>query len=213
MANASSTDIGKAIAAGWIMTTAGIVAEIAITTTREIATNFQGTRMLDELNSKRFSSSGVRRVRPPAPARGMLNPLRPLRFLVADDNDGDVHWLRMVLDQAGAYCTLSIVSDGEQARDFLLRRGGYANAPEQDLIFLDLNLPKLTGIEVLRQVPGSARMPLCIITGSDAERKLLSREFGIRRIAYIVKPVDRMKILNCFRCYDHLRPLADTLST
>jgi CheY-like chemotaxis protein len=195
------------------MTTDGIAAETAITTTTEIATNFQGTGMLDELNSKRFSPTGVRRVSPPAPARGVLNPLRPLRFLVADDNDGDVHWLRMVLAQTGAYCTLSVVTDGEQARDFLLRRGGYVNEPEQDLIFLDLNLPKLTGIEVLRQIPGSARMPLCIITGSDAERELLNREFGIRRIAYIVKPVDRMKILNCFRCCDHLRPLADTLST
>jgi CheY-like chemotaxis protein len=141
-----------------------------------------------------------------------VNPLRPLRFLVADHNDRDVHWLRMVLDQAGAYCTLSVVSDGEQARDFLLRRGNYAGALEQDLIFLDLDLPKLAGLEVLRQVPGSERLPLCIVTGSESARELLNREFGIRRIAYIVKPVDRMKILNCFRCYAHLRPLADTLS-
>jgi DNA-binding response OmpR family regulator len=144
--------------------------------------------------------------------RARLNPLRRLRFLIAEDNDGDVHWLRMVLAQTGAYCTLSVVSDGEQAKDFLLRRGSYAGVPEQDLIFLDLNLPKLTGIEVLRQVPGSDRMPICIITGSETQRELLTREFGIRRIAYIVKPADRMKILNCFRCYDHLRPLAHELA-
>ncbi|MCU1334882.1 MAG: response regulator [Bryobacterales bacterium] len=137
---------------------------------------------------------------------------RQLRMLIADDNDSDVHWLKMVLDETGVYCTLSVVSDGEQARDFLLRRGGYATAKDQDLIFLDLNLPKLTGVEVLRQVPGSDKMPFCIVTGSEAERELLNREFGIRRIAYLVKPVNRMKLLNCFRCYDHLRPLAEALS-
>ena len=113
----------------------------------------------------------------------------------------------------GISCTLSVVSDGEQARDFLLRRGGYASSPGQDLIFLDLDLPKLTGIEVLRQVPGSDSMPFCIVTGSEGERELLNREFKIRRIAYVVKPVDRMKILNCFRCYEHLRPFAEALST
>jgi CheY-like chemotaxis protein len=155
----------------------------------------------------------MRRVLYPTVKHGAVNPLRPLRFLVADDNEGDVHWLEMVLHEAGAFCTLSVVSDGEQAKDFLLRRGNYASAPQQDLIFLDLNLPKLTGIEVLRQVPGSDRMPLCIVTGSETQRELLIREFRIRRVAYIVKPVDRMKILNCFRCYDHLRPLADILST
>lgn len=138
---------------------------------------------------------------------------RLLRMLVADDNEADIHWLRMVLDQTGIHCDLSVVHDGEQAREFLLGRGKYAGLPVQDLIFLDLNLPKLTGIEVLRQVPGSDRMPFCIVTGSEAEREILSREFGIRRIAYLVKPVDRMKILNCFRCYPHLRDLADTLAS
>lgn len=136
-----------------------------------------------------------------------------LRMLVADDNEADIHWLKMVLNQTGIQCDLSIVYDGEQAKEFLLGRGKFAGVPPQDLIFLDLNLPKLTGIEVLRQVPGSERMPFCIVTGSEAEREVLSREFGIRRIAYLVKPVDRMKILNCFRCYPHLRDLADKLAS
>ena len=162
-------------------------------------------------NSLGTGARSLRRPHFPATMRG-LNSLRRLRFLVAEDNEGDVHWLRMVLVQAGAFFTLSVVSDGAQARDFLLRRGDYAGVPQQDLIFLDLNLPKLSGLEVLRQVPGSDRMPICIVSGSEGQRELVTREFGIRRIAYIVKPVDRMKILNCFRCYDHLRSLADQLS-
>jgi CheY-like chemotaxis protein len=122
------------------------------------------------------------------------------RFLIADDNDADVHWLKMVLDEAGICCTLSVVSDGEQARDFLLRHGGYASSAGLDLIFLDLNLPKLSGIEVLRQVPGSNTMPFCIASLRSDESLIW------------VKPVDRMKILNCFRCYAHLRPFAEALS-
>lgn len=170
------------------------------------------TRILNGLNAAHLREvKGVRGV--PNPVAQRLNVTRPLRFLVADDNDGDVRWLEMVLSQVGIDCRLSVVTDGEQARDFLLGRGSYAGTPEQDLIFLDLNLPKLTGVDVLRQVPGSDRMPFCIVTGSEAERQLLNREFGIRRIAYLVKPVDRMKILNCFRCYEHLRPLAEALSS
>jgi|SRR5690242_2252314 len=180
------------------------VTEIEIMT--GIATRFpKGQCVLKAVTNSRETGNRV--------ARKGRNSIRHLRMLVADDNQADIHWLKMVLDQTGIHCELSIVYDGEQAREFLLGRGKYAGVPPQDLIFLDLNLPKLTGIEVLRQVPGSDRMPFCIVTGSEAERGILGREFGIRRIAYLVKPVDRMKILNCFRCYPHLTDLADKLAS
>jgi CheY-like chemotaxis protein len=219
-ADSTSKDIGKAsmaarptiiagiaIATGISdMTATATATTIATTTMTGITVSFpKGHHVLKAVtNREEIRSLGARKGR---------NSIRRLRMLVADDNEADIHWLTMVLDQTGIDCELSVVYDGEQAREFLLGRGKFAGVPPQDLIFLDLNLPKLTGIEVLRQVPGSDRLPFCIVTGSETEREILSREFGIRRIAYLVKPVDRMKILNCFRCYAHLRDLADKLAS
>jgi CheY-like chemotaxis protein len=138
--------------------------------------------------------------------------MRRVKLFVAEDNDADVRWLRTVLDQMGFSYTLSVVNDGEKAVDFLRKRGEFAKAPNQDLIILDLNLPKVKGIEVLESVPHAERLPVCIVTGSREDREILRSKFGIRRIAYLTKPVDRERILNCFRCYDHLRPLAEELS-
>jgi CheY-like chemotaxis protein len=109
------------------------------------------------------------------------------------------------------YSTLDLV-DGESALNFLLKRGKYATAWNPDLIFLDLNLPKLSGVELLEALPPSRRFPFCILTGSTLERDKLKKKFGIRRIAYVVKPVTRDMILNCFRCYDHLAPLAEQIT-
>lgn len=138
--------------------------------------------------------------------------MRRVKLFVAEDNEADVLWLRAVLDEMRISYTLSVVNDGEKAVDFLLKRGEFAKVPSQDLIFLDLNLPKVKGIEVLESVPHSDRLPVCIVTGSRQDREILKSKFGIRRIAYLTKPVDRERILNCFRCYDHLRPLAEELS-
>jgi CheY-like chemotaxis protein len=135
-----------------------------------------------------------------------------MKLLAVEDNYADIHWLKMVLDRMGVVYTLSVVTDGEKAVDFLLKRGEYAEAPDPDLVLLDLNLPKMTGIEVLQAVPNSDKIPVCIITGSPAEREQVMRRFGIRRIAYVVKPVDRDRLLNCFRCYEHLRPVAEELA-
>lgn len=138
--------------------------------------------------------------------------MRRVKLFVAEDNEADVLWLRAVLDEMRISYTLSVVNDGKKAVDFLLKRGEFAKVPSQDLIFLDLNLPKVKGIEVLESVPHSDRLPVCIVTGSRQDREILKSKFGIRRIAYLTKPVDRERILNCFRCYDHLRPLAEELS-
>lgn len=135
-----------------------------------------------------------------------------MKLLAVEDNYADIHWLKMVLDRMGVVYTLSVVTDGAKAVDFLLKRGPYAEAPDPDLVLLDLNLPKLTGVEVLESVPHSEKLPVCIITGSPAERERVMQRFGIRRIAYVVKPVDRDRLLNCFRCYDHLRPVAEELA-
>jgi len=138
--------------------------------------------------------------------------MRPIKILVVEDNDADTFYLQKVLDRMGFVYTISVLGDGESALNFLLKRGEYSKAWNPDLIFLDLNLPKLSGVEVLEALPPSPRLPFCILTGSTLERDKLKKKFGIRRIAYVVKPVTRDMVLNCFRCYDHLAPLAEAIT-
>lgn len=138
--------------------------------------------------------------------------MRAIKILVVEDNDADTFYLQNVLDRMGVVYTRSVFGDGESALNFLLKRGQYSNAWTPDLIFLDLNLPKLSGVEVLEALPSSRRFPFCILTGSTLERDKLKKKFGIRRIAYVVKPVTRDMILNCFRCYDNLAPLAEQIT-
>jgi CheY-like chemotaxis protein len=138
--------------------------------------------------------------------------MRPIKILVVEDNDADTFYLQKVLDRMGVVYSISVLGDGESALNFLLKRGEYSSAWNPDLIFLDLNLPKLSGVELLEALPPSRRFPFCILTGSTLERDNLKKKFGIRRIAYVVKPVTRDMILNCFRCYDHLAPLAEAIT-
>jgi len=138
--------------------------------------------------------------------------MRSIKILVVEDNDADTYYLKTVLDRMGVVYTMSVLGDGESAVKFLLKRGEYAKAWNPDLIFLDLNLPKLSGVEVLEALSPFRRFPFCILTSSPLGRDKLKKEFGIRRIAYVVKPATRDMLLNCFRCYDHLAPLAEQIT-
>jgi len=138
--------------------------------------------------------------------------MRSIKILLVEDNEADAQYLQDVLSRMGVSYSITVLGDGESAVKFLLKRGEYAQAPNPDLIFLDLKLPKLSGVEVLEALPASRQFPLCILTGSSLERTELKKKFGIRRIAYVVKPVSREMILNCFRCYRHLAPLAEEIA-
>jgi CheY-like chemotaxis protein len=138
--------------------------------------------------------------------------MRQIQLLAVEDNYADVYWLKLVLEQIGCVYALSVVTDGEAAVDFLLKRGRYGDAPTPDLILLDLNLPKLTGIEVLRAVPHARDLPICVMTSSIVERELLRQEFGIEGACYLIKPLDAAKLIGALKCFRHLKPVAQELS-
>jgi len=137
--------------------------------------------------------------------------LRPLELFVAEDIPADLECLQHVLDQTGLPYHLTIARDGEEAKNLLRKEGKYAQAPNPDLILLDMKMPKLDGPEVLNGVPGSERMPICIV--SSTERKYIEYEIPRHRhISYLLKPIDEKKLLSCFRSHAHLRPLVDQVS-
>jgi len=117
----------------------------------------------------------------------------PMTILLAEDDPGDQQLVRRVLDEGGVPCDLRIVQDGEEALDYLLRRGRYRDAalyPLPDLLLLDLNMPKLDGREVLRQMadyPNLRRIATVVLTTSSQEQDILySYDLGAK--SYIAKP-------------------------
>jgi CheY-like chemotaxis protein len=84
------------------------------------------------------------------------------------------------------------VEDGEEAMAFLRREGRFADAPRPDLILLDLNMPRMNGLEVLAEIkkrPGWKRIPVIIMTSSDDEQDVLCA-YDEHANCYITKPID-----------------------
>ena len=117
---------------------------------------------------------------------------RPVEILLVEDNPGDVRLTLEALREAKVYNKVHIVDDGEKAIAFLRRQGDYVNAPNPDLILLDLNLPKKDGREVLAEIKAAEnikRIPVVILTTSKAEQDIL-RSYDLQANCYVTKPVD-----------------------
>jgi CheY-like chemotaxis protein len=120
---------------------------------------------------------------------------RPMEVLLVEDDLEDAGMTIDVLRQGDVPCRISLVRDGEEAMEFLLRQDKYRRAPQPDLILLDLNLPKKSGREVLAEVKSDARLarvPVVVLTSSDLHEQILQAE-NLHVESYLNKPVDRQQ--------------------
>ncbi len=121
-----------------------------------------------------------------------MSSLRPI--LLAEDNPNDVELTLTALRDAQLANEIVVVNDGEQALDYLFRRGHYAGRTSllPGVILLDLKMPKVDGHEVLRQIranPELRPIPVVVLTSSREEADLLET-YRVGVNAYVVKPVD-----------------------
>ncbi|HCT84177.1 MAG TPA: response regulator [Candidatus Margulisbacteria bacterium] len=117
---------------------------------------------------------------------------KTIEILLIEDNPGDVRLTREVLKESNARNKLSVASDGEEAMDFLYKRGKYSEAPVPDLILLDLNLPKKDGREVLAEIKNDKdlkRIPVIVLTTSRNQKDIINA-YQLNANCYITKPVD-----------------------
>ena len=120
---------------------------------------------------------------------------KSVEILLVEDNPNDVELTLLALKDNNLTNPVSVVRDGEEALEFIFATGAYAdrqNVEKPRVILLDLKLPKVDGLEVLRQIksdPRTRTIPVVVLTSSREERDIVeSYNLGVN--SYIVKPVD-----------------------
>ena len=114
------------------------------------------------------------------------------RVLLVEDNPGDIRLTQEALKESEMDVVLDVVSDGEQALDFLMKRAKFADSFRPHIILLDLNLPKKNGIEVLKEIKANESLkniPVIVLTTSDADHDI-AKAYSFHANCYILKPVD-----------------------
>jgi len=130
---------------------------------------------------------------------------RPVEILLVEDNPGDVRLTKEALKESKVLNNLVVAEDGEEAIKVLRREGEYADAARPDIIFLDLNLPRKDGREVLAEIKQDAelrRIPVVILTTSKAEEDIL-RTYDLHANCYITKPIDMEQFIKVVKATEN----------
>ena len=134
----------------------------------------------------------------------MTAECRAIEVLLVEDDPGDVVITREAFEHHKIRNTLRVARDGEEGLDYLYQRGAYQNAPQPDLILLDLNLPKYDGHQLLEQIksdPDLCHIPVVVLTTSAADEDVL-RSYRLHANAYVTKPVGFGEFMNVIRQID-----------
>ncbi|WP_303675263.1 response regulator [Vampirovibrio chlorellavorus] len=130
------------------------------------------------------------------------SPRKP-HILIADDDSDDRQIIREALNRNMPSCLYSYAEDGEEALDFLYHRGQFShqNAPPVDLILLDLNMPRKTGMEVLeiiKKEPSLKHIPVVVLTTSQEKDDVIrTYELGVN--SFMIKPISYDSLLNAMK--------------
>ncbi len=125
---------------------------------------------------------------------------RRRKFLLVEDREADVQLTLRAFRRSEFVNDIVVVRDGEEALDYLFASGTYSGRNDDfmpEVVLLDLNLPKVDGLEVLRRMradPRTRRMPVVVLTSSTEERDLIA-SYDLGANSYVRKPVDFMEFV------------------
>jgi two-component system, chemotaxis family, response regulator Rcp1 len=128
-------------------------------------------------------------------------PRRAAEILVVDDNPGDVRLTVEALQDGETQSSLHTARDGAEAMAFLHRKGQYGDAPRPDLILLDLDMPRMGGLQVLAEIRADLALkdiPVVILTGSH-EIEDVARTYNLNANCYVTKPIDLEQFIKMVR--------------
>jgi len=132
----------------------------------------------------------------------MINKL--LNILLIEDNPADARWLEEVFKDMEINSELHIVTDGVEAMKYLYHKERFKNAPEPDIILLDLSLPRMDGFEVLKKIKeddGLKSLPVVVITASNYPRDVTEAYKNCANY-YINKPIDSERVIKILHCIE-----------
>jgi len=135
----------------------------------------------------------------------MFDESRVIDVLLVEDDEGDVLMTREAFEYYKIRNRLHVVSDGDQALQFLRKTGPFADAPRPGLILLDVNLPRRSGLEVLAELKQDEDLlviPVVMLTTSRAEEDIL-RSYSLHANAFVTKPVDFEQFIEAIRQIDN----------
>jgi chemotaxis family two-component system response regulator Rcp1 len=134
-------------------------------------------------------------------------------ILMVEDNPADIRLAQEAFRNRGTHHTLNVARDGVEALDYLKQRGKFPNAIRPDLVLLDLNLPRMSGREVLAEIkadPGLMRIPVIVLTTSRATTDI-QNAYDQHANCYVVKPTDLDEFLDAVRSIEDFWLKAATL--
>ena len=122
---------------------------------------------------------------------------RSMEILLVEDSPDDIELTKEALSEGKVWHNLHVARDGAEAMQFLKHEGKHAKAPRPDLVFLDLNLPKKDGREILDEVksdPNLKEIPIVVLTTSETTEDIVS-SYARHANAYVAKPVDMERFI------------------
>ena len=121
-----------------------------------------------------------------------------VKILLIEDSDGDIVLITQALKKAHVTNGVTVIKDGDEALKYLRKKDKHIDVETPDLILLDINLPKIDGIEVLAEIkndPLLMAIPVVMLTTSESERDVIN-SYNNHANCYIVKPVDLKKFID-----------------
>ena len=125
------------------------------------------------------------------------------RILIVDDSPKDIELTKAALAEINLANNIIIAEDGEEALDYLYKRGKFADYDKGNpaVILLDIKMPKMNGIEVLKHIrsnPELKLIPVIMVTSSGEEKDLVE-SYKLGANAYMVKPVDITQFIDAIK--------------
>jgi two-component system, chemotaxis family, response regulator Rcp1 len=128
--------------------------------------------------------------------------VQPVEILLVEDNPVDVLMTKEAFCGSRVCNNLHVTEDGEEAMDFLYKRGKFSSVPSPEIVLLDLNLPRKDGREVLAEIKGDPflrHIPVIILTTSQDDEDIWT-SYELHANCFITKPVDMEQFTKALEC-------------
>lgn len=133
-----------------------------------------------------------------------MNIIKTLNVLLIEDNPADIRLIMEIISEFSIENKINVVKNGVEALDYLYKRDNYKNVETPNLILLDLNLPKKSGLEVLKEIKKDNKLkiiPVIVLTTSRNDDDLFE-SYDHHANAFVTKPADLDKFIKAIRSFE-----------